>query len=111
MPIQREVVLHVAELASLSLDEAEVASLTRELDAIVRYVEQLGDVDTEGVEPAAGAPIAAARGPWRADEPAPGLSHDDALAQAPRAAEGGFVVPGFVDGSADGGTSRSRSGA
>ncbi len=100
MPIAPEVVVHVAELASLSLEESEIATFARELDAIVRYVEQLGAVDTEGVEPASsGAPLEQSRGGWRPDVPAPGLSHDDALAEAPAAAEGGFAVPVFVDGS------------
>jgi len=105
MPIAREVVLHVAELASLSLDEAEVDALARDLDAIVRYVEQLGAVETEGVEPATSFATAAARRP---DVPAPGLSHEAALAGAPAVAEDGFAVPTFVDGSAGGGTSQTR---
>jgi aspartyl-tRNA(Asn)/glutamyl-tRNA(Gln) amidotransferase subunit C len=109
MPIAREVVLHVAELASLSLEEGEVDELARELDAIVRYVELLGAVDTVGVLPAtSGAPRAAGqKGAWRADAPEPSLPRDDALAQAPAVEDGAFVVPLFVDGSAEGGTSRS----
>ncbi|HEY1955618.1 MAG TPA: Asp-tRNA(Asn)/Glu-tRNA(Gln) amidotransferase subunit GatC [Polyangiaceae bacterium] len=97
MPIAREVVLHVAELSSLSLEEGEVDALAGELDAIVRYVEQLGAVETEGVEPATFGAALAPRGALRPDVPAPGLSHEDALAGAPASAEDGFAVPLFVE--------------
>ncbi|HZU83011.1 MAG TPA: Asp-tRNA(Asn)/Glu-tRNA(Gln) amidotransferase subunit GatC [Polyangiaceae bacterium] len=35
--------------------------------------------------------------PWRADEPRPGLTHEEALAQAPRVEQDGFAVPTFVE--------------
>jgi aspartyl-tRNA(Asn)/glutamyl-tRNA(Gln) amidotransferase subunit C len=91
--IARETVVHVADLAELSLDDDEIDALTEDLAAIVAYVEQLSEVVTEGVSP-----LRAATGlaPWRADEPKPCLTHDEALAAAPRAVEGGFAVPTFV---------------
>jgi aspartyl-tRNA(Asn)/glutamyl-tRNA(Gln) amidotransferase subunit C len=91
--IARETILHVAELAELSLDDAEVDVLTRDLAAIVRYVEQLGEVDTEGVSPMR-TPHGLAR--WRADEAAACLTQDEALAQAPLAIDGAFAVPPFI---------------
>jgi len=96
MPIAREVVLHVAELASLSLAESEIDELTGELDRIVRYVEQLGAVDTEGVEPVTSgrAVQPAARRP---DVPEPCLPREEALAQAPATEDEAFVVPLFVE--------------
>jgi Asp-tRNA(Asn)/Glu-tRNA(Gln) amidotransferase C subunit len=33
---------------------------------------------------------------WRQDSVEPGVSHDDALAQAPRSSQGGFAVPAYV---------------
>jgi aspartyl-tRNA(Asn)/glutamyl-tRNA(Gln) amidotransferase subunit C len=55
--------------------------MTRQLDAIVEYVDQLGEVSTEGVEPLAHAlPVSNV---FRDDEPVPSLPIDEALASAP----------------------------
>jgi aspartyl-tRNA(Asn)/glutamyl-tRNA(Gln) amidotransferase subunit C len=90
----RDTVLHVARLASLSLAEEEVDPLARDLAAIVGYVEQLGELDLAGVPPT----LQVGEGSGlREDEPRAGLSHDDALAAAPRAEGGGFSVPTFVE--------------
>ncbi len=92
--IEKATVLHVAELASLSLAEDEVDALAKDLANIVHYVEQLSAVDTEGVAPmtvASTQPDA-----WRPDEPREGLTHEEALAQAPETRDGGFAVPPFA---------------
>jgi aspartyl-tRNA(Asn)/glutamyl-tRNA(Gln) amidotransferase subunit C len=94
--LDRALLHHVAELASLSLTDAEADKLTAELAAIVRYVGELESVDTSGVSPTANVQIE--RAALRADEIQPGLSHEDALAQAPRTAQGGFAVPAFEGG-------------
>jgi aspartyl-tRNA(Asn)/glutamyl-tRNA(Gln) amidotransferase subunit C len=91
--VSRETVLHVAELASLSLDDAEVDGLAKDLHAIVEYVEQLGAVNTEGVEPYT---HSAAETTLRKDVVIAGLTREEALANAPRATEEGFAVPRFV---------------
>ena len=88
-----------AELAELSLTEEEAARMADEIGRIVAYVKQLEAIDTSDVPPTAHVsgivPERAEQG-WRADEPVVGLSHDDALAAAPRSDHGGFVVPTFV---------------
>jgi aspartyl-tRNA(Asn)/glutamyl-tRNA(Gln) amidotransferase subunit C len=105
-PIDRAQIEHVAKLASLSLTDDEAAKMTAEIGAILTYVEELASLDTSNVEPdfpgrstmvalAAGGDAGAA---WRPDVVEPGLPHDVALAQAPRAAEGGFAVKAFVEG-------------
>jgi aspartyl-tRNA(Asn)/glutamyl-tRNA(Gln) amidotransferase subunit C len=90
---------HVAKLASLSLAPGEAEAMTKELGDILKYVEELSSVDTSSVG-LQDARASAQLGPtaWRRDEETPGLSHDEALAQAPRQADGGFAVPGFVEG-------------
>ena len=93
MSVSRETVLHVAELASLSLDDAEVDALAKDLQAIVAYVEELGAVDTEGVAPYG---VSGAETVLRKDLVAPGLTREEALAKAPHATEEGFAVPRFV---------------
>ena len=93
--IDREVVLHVAKLASLSLSEAEADRFAGELARVVAYVEQLDAIDTSDVPPTAHVQVE--RIPLRADELTPCLSHEDALSQAPRVEAGGFAVPAFLE--------------
>jgi aspartyl-tRNA(Asn)/glutamyl-tRNA(Gln) amidotransferase subunit C len=100
--IDRSTIEHVATLSSISLTDAEAERMARELCAIVRYVEALREVDTSGVvieDPAA--PRA-----WRNDERVVGLSHDEALSQAPSASADGFGVPTFVTVAGSGAGSR-----
>ena len=85
----------LARLAKIELEPAEIPGLAADLEAILGYVASLAGVDTDGVAPmahATGATLA-----LRPDEPAAGLSHDDALAAAPETEGGGFSVPHFVE--------------
>jgi aspartyl-tRNA(Asn)/glutamyl-tRNA(Gln) amidotransferase subunit C len=93
--IDGALVRHVARLSSLSLSDDEAARFTGELAKIVGYVAQLDALDTSGVPPTAHVQLD--RMPLRADEPRPGLTHEEALAQAPRVEGEGFAVPAFVD--------------
>jgi aspartyl-tRNA(Asn)/glutamyl-tRNA(Gln) amidotransferase subunit C len=95
MAITRRDVLHVANLARLELEEEEVERLTRELGNILTYVDQLARVNTDGVEVTQAIGVDAL--PMRPDESVRGLSHDQALAPAPRVLNEGFAVPAFVD--------------
>lgn len=49
--ISRNDVLHLAQLSSLQLPDEEAADLQVDLENILKYVEQLGELDTTGVEP------------------------------------------------------------
>ncbi|MBI3889080.1 Asp-tRNA(Asn)/Glu-tRNA(Gln) amidotransferase subunit GatC [Candidatus Saccharibacteria bacterium] len=49
--ISRDDVQHLAQLSSLQLDDAETDSLQQDLENILKYVEQLSNLDTDGVEP------------------------------------------------------------
>ena len=93
--IDREVVLHVAKLASLSLSESEVDRFAAELARVVAHVEQLEAIDTRDVPPTAHVQVE--RIALRRDEVVAGLSHDEALAQAPEVEAGGFAVPAFLE--------------
>lgn len=53
MKLTRDQVLHIATLARLGLTEEEILKLQGELSNILQYVEQLGEVDTEGILPTA----------------------------------------------------------
>ena len=82
MPIDRQTVIHVADLARIALSEAETARFTGQLAVVLEAVERLAQVDTSAVLPTASAlPI---HNVEREDEPRPGLTNAEALANAPR---------------------------
>jgi len=90
----RAEVERIAQLARLALTEEEVTRLGRELGAILEWVRQLEELDVSAVDPTAHAvPLAA---PLREDAPRPGLTRDDALANAPERLAGQVVVPRVV---------------
>ncbi|MBL7139877.1 MAG: Asp-tRNA(Asn)/Glu-tRNA(Gln) amidotransferase subunit GatC [Planctomycetes bacterium] len=95
MGLSKREVLHVAHLGRIHLADDEVEKFADQLSTIVDYVNQLSELDTEGVEPLAHAlPI---HNVLRPDEPRPGLSTDQALGGAPDAADGFFRVPRVID--------------
>ncbi len=51
MEIKREDILHLADLSELSLSEEEAGSLEKDLKGIIDYISQIGELDTENVEP------------------------------------------------------------
>ena len=85
----------VAHLARLQLSEVELETMTRQLSAIVDYVDQLKQVNTDGVEPMAHA--LAVQNVFRDDEPASSLSVADALANAPQRRGDFYSVPAVLD--------------
>jgi aspartyl-tRNA(Asn)/glutamyl-tRNA(Gln) amidotransferase subunit C len=95
MALTAEEVRWVAHLARLELTDAELETMTRQLAAIVAYVDQLRQVNTEGVEPLAHA--LAVHNVFRADEPAPSLPVDEALANAPDRRGDFYGVPAVLD--------------
>lgn len=94
MKIDAAEINRIAALAQLALTDEEVAQLVSQLDAIIGYVDKLDELDTTGVEPTAHAfPVTQ---PLRDDVPAPSLSVDQALDNAPERDESTFVVPRVV---------------
>lgn len=91
MKISREDVLGIAKLARLSLTDAEVERMSAQLSEILEYVGQLQKLDTKDVPPTAH--VAEYPTPMRKDEPWPSLGVEAALANAPKSANGAFVVP------------------
>jgi aspartyl-tRNA(Asn)/glutamyl-tRNA(Gln) amidotransferase subunit C len=89
--IDREEVLHVARLARLRLDEAEVERMTGELSAVLDHIARIAELDLDDVPPTSH--VVEVTGRLRPDEPRPSLPHDVALEQAPAVADGGFLVP------------------
>ncbi len=95
MKITRLEVEQVARLSRLALEEAELAALTGQLDAILGYVDQLNELNTDGILPTAHAvPMENA---FRPDQITPGLGAERALRNAPDADNGCFRVPKVIE--------------
>ncbi|OBI47295.1 asparaginyl/glutamyl-tRNA amidotransferase subunit C [Mycobacterium kyorinense] len=89
--ISRDEVAHLARLARLALTDAELDSFAGQLDAILTHVSAIQAVDVAGVEPTDN-PLKDVN-VTRPDEPAPCLTQQEALDQAPEAVDGRFAVP------------------
>jgi aspartyl-tRNA(Asn)/glutamyl-tRNA(Gln) amidotransferase subunit C len=88
-------VRYTAQLARLNLSEQEIAKFQTQLGQVLEYVEKLKAVDVSGVEPTAHAfPV---QNVFRSDESLPSFSPEEALANAPRSANGLFVVPKVIE--------------
>jgi aspartyl-tRNA(Asn)/glutamyl-tRNA(Gln) amidotransferase subunit C len=95
MSVDAATVRRIAHLARIAVAEDEVEHLRRELNAILAFVEQLSEVDVEGVEPMTSMiPMAMKKRP---DEVIDGGIPDDILKNAPAAQDGFFVVPKVVE--------------
>jgi aspartyl-tRNA(Asn)/glutamyl-tRNA(Gln) amidotransferase subunit C len=95
MALTGDQVRWVAHLARLELSDAELETMTRQLSAIVEYVNQLQQVNTDGVEPLAHALDVS--NVFRADEPRPALPVDAALANAPDRRGDFYGVPAVLE--------------
>lgn len=95
MALDRTTVRNIAALARLAVKDEELDSLAGELSNILKFIEQLSEVNTEGVAPMAS--VAAMELPRRADKVTDGGAPDAILANAPEKAEGFFLVPKVVE--------------
>ena len=88
-------VRYVAGLARMALSDDEASQLQGQLDDILAFVGELKALDVSGVS--ATDVATEARNAWREDEPAAGLEREAALANAPLARHGQFVVPKVIE--------------
>ena len=85
----------VVKLARIELTPEEERRLAPQLSEVLKYIEKLNELDVSGVEPTVHAtPLSNV---MREDEPRDSLSQEDALRNAPKAANGLFVVPKIVE--------------
>jgi aspartyl-tRNA(Asn)/glutamyl-tRNA(Gln) amidotransferase subunit C len=88
-------VAYIARLARINLTEAETKVFQKQLDDVLKYVEKLRQADLSQVEAAAHAlPIFNV---FREDEPRDCFTVEQALSNAPRQANGLFIVPKVVE--------------
>ncbi|MCW3797242.1 Asp-tRNA(Asn)/Glu-tRNA(Gln) amidotransferase subunit GatC [Sphingomonas sp. BN140010] len=95
MSVDTATVRHIARLARLQMSDAEVAAMVPELNNILGWVEQLGEVDTDGVEPLTAVIEQKLR--LRDDVVNDGGIRNEVLANAPDAQHGFFAVPKVIE--------------
>ncbi len=95
MAVGRATVAQIAKLARIRVPEDQLDALSGELSNILTWIEQLSELDTEGVEPMTSVvEVTLSR---RADVVTDGGYPDKVVANAPEAAHGFFVVPKVVE--------------
>ena len=95
MSVDNDTVRRVAHLARIAVAEGEVENLRGELNAILAFVEQLSEVDVDGVEPMTSVTPMKMR--MREDKVTVGDIADDILRNAPAREDYFFVVPKVVE--------------
>jgi len=95
MAVDKDTVAKIARLARIRVAEEQQAALAGELSNILGWIEQLSELDTEGVEPMTS--VVAVKPPLRDDAVNDGDCRDKVLANAPEAAHGFFAVPKVVE--------------
>ncbi len=95
MPLSRDQVRHVAVLARLGLEAGDEEFYAEQLSGILAHIDRIQALDTEAIPPTA--QVVEIANPLREDEPRPGLTQDEALANAPEAVGGFFRVPSIQE--------------
>ena len=95
MSVNSEQVRHVAKLARIAMSDAEVEAMVPELNNILGWVEQLGEVDADGVEPLTAVIDNHLR--LRDDVVNDGNIREKVLLNAPDAQHGFFAVPKVIE--------------
>jgi len=95
MAIDVATVRKVARLARIAEPEDRLETLAKELSGIMNWIEQLGEVDTDGVEPMTSAVHMPA--PMRDDVVTEGGDPEVVLSNAPKRAGAFFVVPKVLE--------------
>ena len=95
MSIDKETVQKIAYLARIRVDEAQLEPLAGEISGIINWIEQLSELDTDGVEPMAS--VAEMTLPMRKDAVTDGNCQEAVLKNAPDREDGFFAVPKVVE--------------
>lgn len=88
-------VTKIAKLARIRLSAEELPHYAREINGILKWIEQLGEVNTDGVAPLAS--VSNQSLPWRADVVSDGNQQEAVLKNAPAQNYGCFLVPKVVE--------------
>ncbi len=95
MSVDTDTVKRVAKLARIAVSDEDAVRMTGELNTILGFVEQLGEVDVEGVEPMTSViPMEMKK---RQDVVTDGNKAEDIVANAPASEDNFFMVPKVVE--------------
>jgi aspartyl-tRNA(Asn)/glutamyl-tRNA(Gln) amidotransferase subunit C len=100
MSVDKATVAKIASLARIRMDDAALEQMVPELNGILQWVEQLGEVDVTGIEPMAAVipnSLRLREDVVDADPLTGGGKRDDVLANAPAAEHGFFGVPKVIE--------------
>lgn len=95
MGISKEEVMHIAKLSKLNLTDNELPKYTKDLSSIVNFVNELSEIDIEGVKPTAH--ILDINNVFRKDEMQPSYDREKILKNAQTKAAGCITVPKVVE--------------
>jgi aspartyl-tRNA(Asn)/glutamyl-tRNA(Gln) amidotransferase subunit C len=95
MSVDKDTVQRIARLAKLAMDEDRLAPMADELNAILDWVEQLSEVDVEGVEPLTS--VVAQSLKMREDVVDDGGYPEDVTKNAPLTEDNFYVVPKVIE--------------
>lgn len=95
MSVTKDDVKKVARLSRIAVDDSRLEGLAGELNGILNWIEQLNEVDIDGIEPMTS--VVEASLPMREDKVTDGDKVDDVLANAPKSEDGFFIVPRSVE--------------
>ncbi len=95
MSVTKDDVRKVARLSRIAVTEDHLDELVGELNGILGWIDQLNEVDIEGVEPMTS--VVETKLPMREDVVTDGNIQDQVLANAPHSEDGFFVVPKAVE--------------
>lgn len=95
MSIDIETAARVAKLARIRVEDDQLPALAQEFSNILEFIEQLNEVDVDGVEPMVS--VTPMRLKRRQDGVTDGNQQDKVLSNAPDAREGFFAVPKVVE--------------
>ena len=95
--VTRENVEHIAKLARLNFSNEEYEKLTHDMNNVLGYIDQLSELDVLKVEPLENINESVEKNVFRKDESKPSLTVENALKNAPKAADGYFLVPKVIE--------------
>ncbi|GAB5511847.1 MAG: Asp-tRNA(Asn)/Glu-tRNA(Gln) amidotransferase subunit GatC [Hyphomicrobiales bacterium] len=95
MSVDSDTVRRIAHLSRIRLEEERIEPMREELNAILAFIEQLNEVETEGVEPMTS--VVQTKMRLRKDVVDDGGKADDIVANAPVSEDGFFMVPKVVE--------------
>lgn len=95
MKIDQESLKKIAHLARLEIRPGEEAALLQSMDSVLTWMDQLNEIDTQGVEPLTH--VLDEENNWREDKGANTLTREEALANAPSKNSTYIMVPKVIE--------------